>query len=751
MPDGTGGIELSVRPSAELRETVVLRVLATTDMHMKLLPHDYHAGRPCGRGSLAQVASLVERHRRAARNTLLVDNGDFLQGTPLGDQAARSGGRNHPAIAAMNLMGYDAAAIGNHDFAFGLDVLHRAARQARFPLLAANLRVRGRGNFPGYAILDRQVVTETGRRVTLRIGLAGFLPPQTTAWDRELAGQMECDDILETARRVVPLMRAEGADLVIALAHSGISPHPVDPGSENVAADLGTLDGIDAIVAGHTHEVFPGKDAIPAEGIDPVHGILGGKPAVMPGFGGSHLGVIELSLTRDGASGWRLTGATAQCETVEPHLPPAPAVLRAVASSHRLTVSHLGTRIGRSDQRISSYFALVGVDPALTLVNMAQSWFVRKSLRGTPLDRVPVLSAAAPFRAGGRGGPLHYTDVAPGRLRLGNLTDIYSFPNRICALPVTGADLRGWLERSASLFNRITPGHPDQPLTDPRFPAYQLDVIGNLRWRIDLSQHAGFSPDGTARGSSRIRDLTWRGRPVRENDSFVLATNSYRLAECGLFAPLTAGKASLMPPGPQTRDVIRNYLRQRRRVSIDPAPSWRFAPLPGTSVAGEGHLGAFHDALGVGQEFLQRLGRPLRRLGLVFDHRGGIAEARDGRDLAAHDAVQVRADAVGAVQLVAGLALAEVLFARGGIGGCQQGREVDGFLGRFLAAGRRFLDRDGIGLRDFLTLAVVGGAHVIQRSRRPVGQHQKQQRADQRAGGLGHGHGVEHRVRSPHW
>lgn len=583
MPDGTGGIALSMRPLAKLRETVVLRVLATTDMHMKLLPHDYHAGRPCGRGSLAQVASLVERHRRLARNTLLVDNGDFLQGTPLGDHAAREGGRDHPAIAAMNLMGYDAAAIGNHDFAFGLDVLQSAARQARFPLLAANLRVRGRADFPRYAILRRQVVTVGGRPATLRIGLIGFLPPQTTAWDRDLAGRMECDDILETARRVVPRMRAEGADLVVALAHSGIAPRPAGPGAENVAADLGALDGIDAIVAGHTHEVFPGKIAPRADGVDTARGTLCGKPAVMPGFGGSHLGVIELSLTCEGASGWRLARATARCEPVGPHLPPAPAVLRAVAPSHRLTLSHLGTRIGSSGQRISSYFALVGVDPALTLVNMAQRWFVRKSLRDTALQGFPVLSAAAPFRAGGRGGPFHYTDVPPGRLRLGNLTDIYSFPNRICALPVSGADLRGWLERSASLFNRIRPGRPDQPLADPRFPAYQFDVIEDLRWRIDLSQPPGFSADGTATGSSRIRDLTWRGRPVRDDDRFVLATNSYRLAECGLFAPLTAGKPFVMPPGPQTRDVIRDYLRQRRRVSIDPAPSWQFAPLPGTS------------------------------------------------------------------------------------------------------------------------------------------------------------------------
>lgn len=565
-------------PPADAVETASLRILATTDIHMKLLPHDYLADRPCARGSLAQIASLVDRHRAAARNILLLDNGDFLQGTPLGDQAARAGARGHPAISAMNLMGYDAAAIGNHDFAFGLDVLQSAARQARFPFLAANLRLRGRTDFPGFTILDKRVLTRAGRRAVLRIGVVGFLPPQTTAWDRDLSRQMACTDILETARRILPRIRAAGADLVVALAHSGISDRPAHPGAENVAAELAALDGIDVIVAGHTHEVFP------RAGIGAAGGTLSGKPAVMPGFGGSHLGVIDLSLARDPQAGWHLSGAAARCEGVAPDQPAAPAVLRAAAATHRLTLSHLRRRIGHSDRRISSYFALVGVDPALSLVNMAQRWFVRKSLDGTRLDGIPVLSAAAPFRAGGRGGPGHYTDVAPGRLRLGNLTDIYSFPNRICALLITGADLRDWLERSASLFCRIHPGQPDQPLTDPGFPAYQFDVVQDVGWRIDLSRPPAFLPDGRETGGSRVRDLTWRGRPVDDGDRFVLATNSYRLAACGLFAPLTAGTPVILPPGPQTRDVIRDYLRQRRRLSIGAAPAWQFLPMPGTSV-----------------------------------------------------------------------------------------------------------------------------------------------------------------------
>ena len=590
---------------ADMAETVALRILATTDMHMKLVPHDYLADRPCARGSLAQIALLVDSHRAAARNTLLLDNGDFLQGTPLGDLAARRGARSHPAIAAMNLMGYDAAAIGNHDFAFGLEVLQSAARQARFPLLAANLRLRGRADFPGFVVLDKPVLTSTGRRVVLRIGVVGFLPPQTTAWDRDLSRQMACDDILDTARRILPRIRAAGADLVVALAHSGISDRPARPGAENVATELAAMDGIDVVVAGHTHEVFP------LAGIGPAGSTLSGKPAVMPGFGGSHLGVIDLSLAHDPRAGWHLSDAAARCEGVAPDQPAAPAVLHAVAATHRLTLSHLRRRICHSDRRISSYFALVGVDPALSLVNMAQRWFVRKSLDGTRLDGIPVLSAAAPFRAGGRGGPGHYTDVAPGRLRLSNLTDIYSFPNRICALLITGADLRGWLERSASLFRQIQPGRPDQPLTDPGFPAYQFDVVQDVRWQIDLSRPAGFLPDGRPTSGGRVRDLTWRGRPVEDNDRFVLATNSYRLAACGLFAPLTAGTPVILRPGPQTRDVIRDYLRQRRRLSIDAAPAWQFLPMPGTSALFE----TGPQGLPLLAEIARTCGRPMDYLG----------------------------------------------------------------------------------------------------------------------------------------
>ena len=606
MPDGSAdGTGRS--PAQAAGETGLgLRILATTDTHMHVLPYDYLAGRPCARTGLARTASLIARRRAEVRNCLLLDNGDFLQGTPLGDFAALRGagpGRDvHPAIAAMNALGYDAATLGNHDFTFGLSFLRGATGRARFPFLAANLHVRRGRGFPPYAILRRWLRDSSGRQALLRIGIAGFLPPQTVEWDRDLSADLGCEDILAAARRIVPRMRAEGADLIIALAHSGIGEIAPRAGMENAAAALAALDGIDAVVAGHTHQVFPGPGFAPTPGIDPHRGTLAGKPAVMAGFGGSHLGIIDLGLVPDPAGGWRVATFRSRCEAVDAALPAAPEISRPVMADHRATLRHLRRRIGRATAPLTSYFALIGEDPGLRLVNMAQRWHVRARLAGGEWAGLPVLSAAAPFRAGGRGGPNHYTDVPKGRLSLRSLADLYSFPNRICAVLLTGAQVREWLERSASLFHAVAPGSRDAPLLNPDYPGYNFDVIDGVTWQVDLSRPARFTPNGRLAdaGAARIRDLRWQDRPVGDSDRFLLATNSYRLASCGLFSPLVAENEVALKDGALTRDVLRHYIRRLRRIEGGHRPHWSFAPMPGTTVlfqTGPGSL-AHLDELG---------------------------------------------------------------------------------------------------------------------------------------------------------
>ena len=568
---------------------IALRVMATTDLHMHVLGYDYFANRPSDRLGLSRTAALIARARESAANCLLFDNGDFLQGSPMGDYLAEAGAvgprRTHPAIAAMNALGYDAGTLGNHDFSFGTDFLRRTLAGADFPFVSTNLRARRPLALQAQVLLQRGLRDADGRRHVLRIGVLGFLPPQTVEWEPGLRGQIEVGDIIKAARLGIAALRGQGADLVIALAHSGIGPAEVGPMAENAATALAALPGIDLLVAGHTHRVFPAPNHPPGPGIDPLRGTLAGKPAVMPGFWGSHLGIIDLRL-EPGAAGWRIADFTCRAEPVGSGDEGHPSVTGPALPAHRETLRHFSRRIGRTETPLSSYFSLIGEDPGLRLVTMAQRWHVRRALKGTRWQDLPILSAAAPFRTGGRGGPLHYTDVPAGRLTLRNIADLYLFPNRICAIRLTGAGVREWLERSASMFLQVQPGKPDQPLIDPEFPSYNFDIIDGVDWQLDLSRPPRHAPDGSLAhaDSHRVLALSHRGRPVAADQPFILVTNSYRLSDCGLFGPVVAGRPVLLDGTSRTRDVLRRYVARRRVLAPEPRSGWSFRPLPGTSV-----------------------------------------------------------------------------------------------------------------------------------------------------------------------
>ncbi|MCE8470221.1 metallophosphoesterase, partial [Rhodovulum sulfidophilum] len=277
-----------------------LRLLETSDLHVHIFPYDYYTDRPIDTAGLARTATLIAALRRDVANALLFDNGDFLQGNPMGDYIAHERGLRpgelHPVIAAMNAIGYDAATLGNHDFNYGLDFLLDAIAGARFPVVSANLlpgplAPPGLTRLQRHALLDRSVTDGAGRRHRLRIGVIGFLPPQIAIWDRRhLEGRAEGGDIVSAARELVPRMRRDGADLVVALAHSGIGEPTHVARQENACLPLARIEGIDAILSGHQHQALPGPDFAGIAGVDTETGSIHGKPAVMPGFWGSHLG-----------------------------------------------------------------------------------------------------------------------------------------------------------------------------------------------------------------------------------------------------------------------------------------------------------------------------------------------------------------------------------------------------------------------------------------------------------------------------
>ena len=598
-----------------------LRIMATTDLHMHVFPWDYYADQPCPTVGLARTAALALAARAEAANAVFLDNGDFLQGNPLGDYMALERGlgrgRTHPVLAAMKTAGIDAATLGNHEFNYGLDFLMEALEGAGFPVVSANLAKRlgqtpldDETLVPPYTILDRQVIDGAGASHRLRLGVIGLAPPQVMVWDgSHLAGRIAARDMVEAAAAWVPRMRAEGCDLVVALAHCGIGGSDHHPGMEHAAVPLARLPGIDAIVLGHSHLVFPGPAHAATAEVDPVAGTICGKPAVMPGFWGSHLGLVDLLVERQD-EGWRILAQEAEARAIcgpPPLYPPAPGtdplpeVLAAAEADHAAALAYVRRPVGRSRVPLQSYFALVADDPSVRIVAEAQRDYVARMLSATEHADLPVLSAAAPFKTGGRGGPENFTDVAAGSLAIRNVADLYIYPNKIRAVRVTGAELRDWLERAVGVFRQVVPGLADQPLLDPDFASYNFDVIAGVTYEVDLSQPAKFDPTGVLRnpGTQRVQGLAFGGRPIADDDVFAIATNSYRAAGGGNFPG--AGGDTVILEGPDTnRDVLLRYVSDRDEIDPTGPPGWRFRPLPGTSVLFETGPGAMLHLAGLG-------------------------------------------------------------------------------------------------------------------------------------------------------
>ncbi|WP_296628753.1 bifunctional 2',3'-cyclic-nucleotide 2'-phosphodiesterase/3'-nucleotidase [Roseovarius sp.] len=576
-----------------------LRILQTTDVHGHLLPFDYYTNQSDRPWGLARLATLIRRARSevGAANCLLFDNGDFLQGTPLTDLTAQPDHgwtEAHPVIAAMNDIGYDAGTLGNHEFNFGLDWLMETLAQARFPLTCCNVLTRRGATptedtslLPPYLLLDRQLEDTDGQTQRLRIGVLGLVPPQILTWDHaRLSDRVEVRDMVESARAWVPVLHAAGADLVVVLAHSGLDPGPDRPMMENAARALARLPGIDALLAGHSHKSFPSTDHQGIAGADATRGTLHDTPCVMAGFRGDHLGQLDLTMSHDGTK-WRVTGHQSRLLPASSAQPcPALCTLLDIAHHHTLTLT--AREIGQSLSPLHSYLSLVRDDPILHLVNDAQHRALAGILANGPLAQLPLLSACAPFKTGGRGGPLHFTDIPEGPLRLRHIADLYGFPNTLCGLLVTGAELRDWLERAAICFNRLAPGLPDQPLLDPAVPGHDFDVIDGLSYAIDLSQPARYDISGALihPEAQRIRDLRHAGKPVRDDAHFIVATNSYRAHGGGPFAPLAANGLIYSGTRP-VRDILADHVAALGQIGAAARPTWRFAPLPGTTVTVE--------------------------------------------------------------------------------------------------------------------------------------------------------------------
>ncbi|MFT3810409.1 MAG: bifunctional 2',3'-cyclic-nucleotide 2'-phosphodiesterase/3'-nucleotidase [Micropepsaceae bacterium] len=584
--------------AAELK----LRILATTDLHMNLVDYDFVRDRPDETIGLSRTAALIEEARGENPNNILVDAGDLLQGSPMGDVVARekplAEGEVHPAYLAMNILKYDAAAIGNHEFNFGLELLERAQIGRDFPILAANAYRLNADGAPGETLfqpsvlLERQFKDDAGAERTVKIGVIGVLPPQIMNWDKDkLDGKITTGDAVEAVQREIPKLKEQGADVIVVLAHSGISNAPREGGDENFSAYLATIDGVDAVVTGHSHRVFPGKDYENLSNADLSRGTLDGKPYVMAGSFGSHLGVIDITL--DDASGkWVVKDGRAEARPVatkgadgeiKARLPADARITEAMKPWVDATLAYIREPIGEAKAPFNTYLTLMGNTEALRLVADAQTLYAEKFVKGTPYEGLPILSAIAPFRVGGRPGPDYYTDIKAGPVAIKDAADLYFYPNIFTIVKLKGSEVREYLEKSARLFNQIDPAKAGPQALIGTMPAYNFDILFGLTYTIDVTQPSRYGRETAVEkpDARRIGDVLYKGQPLDDNQDYLIVTNNYRANGGGEF-PRMDGSATVLEAPDTNRDVLIDYIRATKELTPDNTPVWSFKPVPGT-------------------------------------------------------------------------------------------------------------------------------------------------------------------------
>ncbi|HUF12723.1 MAG TPA: 5'-nucleotidase C-terminal domain-containing protein [Longimicrobiales bacterium] len=533
------------RVPAPAAERVTLTLLATTDVHGRILAHDYYAGEETDHG-LSLLKPLIDSVRAARPGLVyLFDSGDLLQGNPFAYVAARvdSAGtrvRGNPIIHAMNLLDYDASAIGNHEFNYGLLHLDRADEQAEFPFLSANIFRAGTDDHAYRASTMLPHATAAGD--TLLIGVTAATPPGVMVWDREnVTGELELRDITESLRPVVDELRRHGADLVVVLAHSGLEGTSYDTittglAPENESAAIAReVPGVDIVMVGHSHREVADTT---------INGVL----LVQAKNWAASLAVVEAAFERTGPSDYRLVSRSGSI--LRPVRGRADAgFAAALGDAHERTIAYVESRVGTATAEMTSARARVEDTPLIDFINDVQ-----RRAAGSQL------SSSAAFTLDAR--------IPRGPVTIADIAGVYVYDNTLKAIRITGAQLRAYLEKSAEFFTGW-PLEPGQPATDPDIPGYNYDMVSGVEYAIDLTRPVG----------QRIVGLTFEGEPVRDEQTFTLALNNYRQTGGGGFAML-ADAPVVYDEQREIRDLL---IEEFERVgTVDPADyfesSWELRP-----------------------------------------------------------------------------------------------------------------------------------------------------------------------------
>ncbi len=561
-----------------------LTVLGTTDTHGNVYNWDYfknaeYSDKDSNDIGLAKIATLVHamRDERGADNTLLLDAGDIIQGTPLAYYYAKvdpiTGGSTHPMAAAMNLLRYDAAALGNHEFNYGLDTLRTFDEQCAFPLLCANALDWSTGApvFTPYVIKTVKVPGDK----PLTVGILGLVTPGVAIWDKaNVEGRVRFGGIVEQARVMVPRLKRAGCDLVVVSCHSGPVPSSsygdALPFPENASTQLAEqVPDIDAILVGHAHLEVPERFVTNA---------TTGKQVLLsePLKWGMRLTVMDLDVEKVKGQ-WRLAQAAATLLNANT-VPEDPEVAAELAAAQDIVLTYVNSPIGTCTAEMSAETSRFEDTPAMDFVNHVQGDAVRQAVAGSAEANLPVLSIVAPFN--------REASIPAGNVTVRDVAGMYIYDNTLLGIVLTGAQVRDYLEFSARYFQQVTGSGPFlasqvtnavTPTAPTGTPDYNYDIVAGLdaplRYDIDISRPAG----------QRITNLSYDGKPLDPAQGFLVAINNYRQSGGGGFPGVTTAPVAYNAQV-EIRQLLIDWVTAHQTIDPPSFTSYDWRLVSGTSV-----------------------------------------------------------------------------------------------------------------------------------------------------------------------
>ncbi|MCL4524397.1 MAG: 5'-nucleotidase C-terminal domain-containing protein [Acidobacteria bacterium] len=513
-------------------QKVHITLLGTTDLHGNIFPVDYYTNQPANRG-LAKIATLVKQVRGEQKNVLLLDSGDTIQGTPLAYYFARKDvTRLNPTIAMMNAMAYDAMAVGNHEFNFGLEPLWKAKRESKFPWLAANLKqkyVAGVGRIEPYIVKNVDGV---------RVAIVGFITPGVPRWEIPANyNGYEFENIVEAAKRVIPEVRAK-ADVVVVLAHSGLERDPQtgqtysdQMENENAVGSLAEqVPGIDVIFFGHSHRELPTK-------------LINGVLLVQASNWGQSLARADVEMEQT-ASGWKLAAKRSTVIPVTGAVAADAEIVKLAQPYHDATEKYLETPVATSSQALDAATARYEDHPFVDMIHKVQMEYGKADV-----------SLATMF--------FTRLQIPAGQVTLRQIAGLYIYENTLYTVEMNGKQLREVLEHAAEFF----PAWPFKEGDRVRLPGFNADCAEGVEYTMDLTQPVG----------QRIRDLKFKGKPLADDQKLRVATNNYRYSGGGRYTVLQGLPVEYRSPI-ETRELIIEYVSRTGKLLTEANGNWKIVP-----------------------------------------------------------------------------------------------------------------------------------------------------------------------------